>query len=78
ARFEFTLDEDLKVAAACGDVKDALATKISKECIGTEVNLMISKNHHVKALTHICDLTLFWNVFSLLPDFEPAIPYGCK
>lgn len=38
ARFEFTLDEDLKVAAACDDVKDALAAKISRERIGTEVH----------------------------------------
>ncbi|KAL6499873.1 hypothetical protein OROGR_027783 [Orobanche gracilis] len=30
ARFEFTLDEDLKKAAACDDVKDALAAKISR------------------------------------------------
>ncbi|KAL1368390.1 hypothetical protein AAHE18_02G118000 [Arachis hypogaea] len=77
-RFEFTLDEDLKVAAACGDVKDALAAKISKERIGKEIDLMISGNQPVKALTHICDLTLFWNVFSLPPKFEPAIPDGCE
>lgn len=38
ARFEFTLDEDLKGAAACDDVKDALAAKISRERIGTEVH----------------------------------------
>lgn len=36
ARFEFILDEDLKGAAACDDVKDALAAKISRERIGTE------------------------------------------
>ncbi|MED6118205.1 hypothetical protein PIB30_000834 [Stylosanthes scabra] len=71
-------DEDLKVAAACSDVKDALAAKISKERIGTEVDLMISGNQPVKAMTHICDLTLFWIVFSLPPEFEPAIPDGCE
>lgn len=37
ARFEFILDEELKAAAACDDVKSALAAKISKERIGTEV-----------------------------------------
>ncbi|KAL1295342.1 putative CCA tRNA nucleotidyltransferase 2 isoform X2 [Arachis ipaensis] len=78
ARFEFTLDEDLKVAAACGDVKDALAAKISRERIGTEVDLMISGNQPVKAMTHICDLTLFWTVFSLPPEFEPTISDGCE
>lgn len=41
ARFEFILDEELKVAAACMDVKTALAAKISKERIGTEVCLKI-------------------------------------
>ncbi|XP_020970291.1 putative CCA tRNA nucleotidyltransferase 2 isoform X6 [Arachis ipaensis] len=77
-RFEFTLDEDLKVAAACDDVKDALAAKVSKERIGKEVDLMISGNQAVKAMTHICDLTLFWNVFSLPPVFKPAISDGCE
>lgn len=38
ARFDFTLDEDLKEAAACDDVKNALAAKISRERIGTEVH----------------------------------------
>jgi len=37
ARFDFTLDEDLKGAAACDDVKNALAAKISRERVGTEV-----------------------------------------
>ncbi|KAL9317742.1 hypothetical protein ACSQ67_014259 [Phaseolus vulgaris] len=78
ARFEFTLDEDLKVAAACDDVKDALAAKISRERIGTEIDLMISGNQPVKAMTYICDLTLFWIVFSLPPEFEPAISDGCE
>ncbi|KAL2949132.1 hypothetical protein AAZX31_20G161500 [Glycine max] len=78
ARFEFTLDEDLKVAAACDDVKDALAAKISRERIGTEIDLMISGNQPIKAMTYICDLTLFWIVFSLPPEFEPAISDGCE
>ncbi|KAI4352890.1 hypothetical protein L6164_007098 [Bauhinia variegata] len=77
ARFEFTLDEDLKRAAACDDVKDALAAKISRERIGTEIDLMISGNQPVKAMTCICDLTLFWIVFSLPPESEPAIADGC-
>ncbi|XP_027365426.1 putative CCA tRNA nucleotidyltransferase 2 [Abrus precatorius] len=78
ARFEFTLDEDLKVAAACDDVKDALAAKISRERIGTEIDLMISGNQPVKAITHICELTLFWIVFSLPPEYEPVISDGCE
>ncbi|GFP84627.1 cca tRNA nucleotidyltransferase mitochondrial, partial [Phtheirospermum japonicum] len=37
ARFEFVLDEELKIAAADNDVRDALADKISREHIGHEV-----------------------------------------
>nr|XP_029147194.1 CCA tRNA nucleotidyltransferase, mitochondrial-like isoform X3 [Arachis hypogaea] len=39
-RFEFTLDEDLKVGAACGNVKDALAAKISRQRIETESSMV--------------------------------------
>ncbi|XP_037491238.1 tRNA nucleotidyltransferase cca2-like [Jatropha curcas] len=77
ARFGFILDEELKVAAACDDVKNALAVKISKERIGTEVDLMISGNQPVKAMTHISDLTLFWVVFGFPPKVEPAVSEGC-
>ena len=48
ARFEFTLDEELKVAASCEEVKAALAAKISRERIGVEVsfisNISFSEN----------------------------------
>lgn len=37
ARFGFILDEELKLAASCGDVRAALADKISRERIGHEV-----------------------------------------
>ncbi|MCH91520.1 CCA tRNA nucleotidyltransferase mitochondrial-like, partial [Trifolium medium] len=77
ARFDFTLDEDLKVAAACDDVKNALAAKISRERIGTEIDLMISGNQPVKAITYICELTLFWTVFTLPAEYEPVISDGC-
>ncbi|XWS23374.1 hypothetical protein CRYUN_Cryun28dG0008200 [Craigia yunnanensis] len=77
ARFDFTLDEELKKAAACDDVKTALGAKISRERIGTEIDLMISGNQPVKAIDHICDLTLFWVVFNLPPKVEPAISEEC-
>lgn len=38
ARFGFILDEELKEAASCDEVKAALSAKISRERIGTEVN----------------------------------------
>ena len=37
ARFGFVLDEELKEAASCDEVKEALAAKISRERIGVEV-----------------------------------------
>ncbi|XVE60770.1 hypothetical protein DITRI_Ditri05aG0154100 [Diplodiscus trichospermus] len=77
ARFDFTLDEELKKAAACDDVKTALAAKISRERIGTEIDLIISGNQPVKAIDHICDLTLFWVVFDLPPKIEPAVSEEC-
>ncbi|KAM7279139.1 hypothetical protein ACFE04_006273 [Oxalis oulophora] len=77
ARFGFTLDEELKVAAACDDVKAALAAKISRERIGTEVDLMISGNQPVKAMGYICDLTLFKVIFSLPAEFEPDVSEDC-
>lgn len=124
ARFGFTLDEELKKAAAAEDVRDALAAKISKERIGTEVflsflcifligwscmqivgcnlyrsilyfplygifnvlfffftlqvDLMISGNEPVEALKYIYELQLFSVVFSLPPDYEPALPEDCS
>ncbi|CAI8604255.1 unnamed protein product [Vicia faba] len=78
ARFDFTLDEDLKEAAACDDVKNALAAKISRERIGTEIDLMISGNRPVKAMTYICELTLFWTVFTLPAEYKPIISDGCE
>ncbi|XP_062172773.1 tRNA nucleotidyltransferase cca2 [Alnus glutinosa] len=77
ARFGFVLDEELKKAASCDEVKDALAAKISRERIGVEIDLMISGNQPVKAMTYICDLLLFWIVFSLPPKFEPAKSECC-
>ncbi|KAL9245483.1 hypothetical protein vseg_019129 [Gypsophila vaccaria] len=74
ARFSFTLDEGLKEAAASDEVKTAIAEKISRERIGHEVDLMIGGNQPVKAVTYICDLQLFWVVFTLPSNVEPSTP----
>ncbi|GMN25973.1 hypothetical protein TIFTF001_001134 [Ficus carica] len=74
ARFGFVLDEDLKEAAACDDVTTALDDKITRERIGTEIDLMVSGNNHVQAMTYIRDLKLFPIVFKLPDKFEPALP----
>ncbi|KAK4413316.1 CCA tRNA nucleotidyltransferase, mitochondrial [Sesamum alatum] len=78
ARFGFELDEELKIAAADNDVKAAIADKISRERIGHEIDLMISGNQPVRAMTYISELQLFWAVFTLPPDMEPSIPEGCE
>ncbi|KAK4391217.1 tRNA nucleotidyltransferase cca2 [Sesamum angolense] len=78
ARFGFELDEELKIAAADNDVKAAIADKISRERIGHEIDLMISGNQPVRAMTYISDLQLFWAVFTLPLDTEPSIPEGSE
>ncbi|KAJ6693629.1 hypothetical protein OIU85_004410 [Salix viminalis] len=78
ARFGFVFEEELTKAAACDDVKNALAAKVSKERVGTEVDLMISGNQPVKAMTYIADLTLFWVVFTLHPKVEPTVSEECQ
>jgi hypothetical protein len=42
-----------------------------------QIDLMISGNQPVKAMTYICDLMLFWIVFSLPQKFEPSKSEGC-
>ncbi|XP_078438272.1 polynucleotide adenylyltransferase family protein [Wolffia australiana] len=74
SRFGFTLDDDVKTAAAHEEVKSAIASKVSRERIGREVDLMMSDRYPVKAVTYLNDLQLFWVVFSLPNNLEPAIP----
>eukprot|EP00268_Persea_americana_P008118 TRINITY_DN13113_c0_g1_i6.p1 TRINITY_DN13113_c0_g1~~TRINITY_DN13113_c0_g1_i6.p1 ORF type:complete len:560 (-),score=93.48 TRINITY_DN13113_c0_g1_i6:398-2077(-) len=77
ARFGFVLDEELKKAAADEEVKAALANKISRERIGHEIDLMVSGNRPNNAIGFICELQLFWVVFSLPQNSEPAVVEGC-
>ncbi|KAL3641415.1 hypothetical protein CASFOL_016383 [Castilleja foliolosa] len=78
ARFGFVLDEKLKMAATDNDVRNALAAKISKERIGHEIDLMISGNDPVVAMTYISELQLFWTVFSLPNVVDPPTLEGCE
>ncbi|XP_038724411.1 tRNA nucleotidyltransferase cca2-like [Tripterygium wilfordii] len=77
SRFGFTLDEELKEAAACDEVKKALGVKISRERIGSEIDLMMSGPDPVQAMTCISDLTLFWVVFSLPLEQETSLCEEC-
>ncbi|XP_057793576.1 tRNA nucleotidyltransferase cca2 [Salvia miltiorrhiza] len=78
ARFGFSLDGELKKAAADNDVIAAIADKISRERIGHEIDLMMSGNEPVKAMVYISELQLFWAVFSLPRKVEPQTPEGCE
>ncbi|KAJ0234560.1 Poly A polymerase [Hirschfeldia incana] len=77
ARFGFTLDEEVKEAASSEELKVALAVKISKERIGNEIDLMISGNDPVQAVTYLLDLKLFGLVFALPSSSEPAPSDNC-
>jgi tRNA nucleotidyltransferase/poly(A) polymerase len=77
ARFNFTLAEDLKDAASDEKVKSELGSKISRERIGHEIDLMMSDKHPVKAMCHICDLGLFYVVFTFPEKSEPPIFDKC-
>ncbi|XP_039132872.1 LOW QUALITY PROTEIN: tRNA nucleotidyltransferase cca2 [Dioscorea cayenensis subsp. rotundata] len=72
ARFGFNLDENLKKAASDEEVKTAIADKISRERIGHEIDLMISDNNPVNAMTYICELNLFSAVFTLPKNTQPT------
>lgn len=78
ARFEFKLDNELKKAAADEEVKNALASKISRERIGHEIDLMLSGNQPVKAIGQLKDLQLFWTVFSLPQIVGNQLPEDCE
>ncbi|KAG1369875.1 putative CCA tRNA nucleotidyltransferase 2 [Cocos nucifera] len=77
ARFGFVLDEDLKKAASDEEVRAAIADKISRERIGHEVDLMISGNQPIRAMAYICDLQLFYVVFTFPENPQPSIVEGC-
>ncbi|CAL9215950.1 unnamed protein product [Arabidopsis halleri] len=77
ARFGFTLDEELKEAASSEEVRVALGEKISRERIGNEIDLMISGNGPVSAVTYLSELKLFPVVFSLPSSAEPSPSENC-
>ncbi|CAA7027228.1 unnamed protein product [Microthlaspi erraticum] len=77
ARFGFALDEELKQAASSEEVRVALGEKISRERIGNEIDLMISGNGPVSAVTYLSDLKLFSVVFATPSSSEPAPSENC-
>ncbi|KAL1225831.1 hypothetical protein V5N11_021048 [Cardamine amara subsp. amara] len=77
ARFSFTLDEELKEAASSEEVRVALGEKISRERIGNEIDLMISGNGPVSAVTYLSDLKLLRVVFAFPSSAEPTPSEKC-
>ncbi|KAI3839319.1 hypothetical protein MKX03_031029 [Papaver bracteatum] len=62
ARFGFVLDEGLREAAASEKVRDAIASKISRERI---------------AMMDIYNLQLFWVAFAIPDNSVPVVPKEC-
>ncbi|XP_061993056.1 tRNA nucleotidyltransferase cca2-like isoform X3 [Rosa rugosa] len=71
ARFGFILDEQLKEAAACDEVKAALSAKISRERIGAEVSSCLAYLSLIVVLQFTGNLSFQ----SLHPQCEPS--EGC-
>ncbi|PRQ19446.1 putative CCA tRNA nucleotidyltransferase [Rosa chinensis] len=74
----FTLVEQLKEAAASDEVKAALSAEVSRERIGAEIDLMISGDLPVQAMTLLCDFNWLWYVFRLHPQCEPLSDRACR
>ncbi|XP_062204118.1 CCA tRNA nucleotidyltransferase, mitochondrial-like isoform X2 [Phragmites australis] len=77
ARFDFTLAEDLKEAASDEKVKSELGSKISRERIGHEIDLMMLDKRPVKAMCYIRDLGLFYVVFAFPDKSDPPVFDKC-
>eukprot|EP00899_Mesostigma_viride_P012709 jgi/Mesvir1/21439/Mv20907-RA.1 len=60
-RYGFTLDEELVEAAGCDLVRNALASKVSRERVGVETDLMLASvvpGAPLQAMRHLCRLRL--------------------
>ncbi|CDY37960.1 BnaC05g08140D [Brassica napus] len=75
--FGFTLDEELKDAASSEEIRVALERKICRERIGNEIDMMISGNGPVSAVTYLSDFKLFEVVFAIPSSSEPAPTENC-
>ncbi|KAH9296288.1 hypothetical protein KI387_039876, partial [Taxus chinensis] len=78
ARFGFKLDDEIKKAAADEEVKAALASKVSRERIGHEIDVMVSGNGPIKAINQIEELQLFWTIFCLPQNLGAKLPQDCE
>jgi len=67
----------LKEAASDERVKSELGSKIRRERIGHEIDLIMSDKHPVKAMCDIRDLGLFYVVFSFPENSNPPVFDKC-
>jgi hypothetical protein len=68
ARFGFTLEESLLLAASDDDVREALGHKVSRERIGAELDGMLNGPNPVGAVRLLRTLRLFEAVFEVHPS----------
>lgn len=68
ARFGFTLEESLLLAASDDDVREALGHKVSRERIGAELDGMLKGPNPVGAVRLLRTLRLFEAVFEVHPS----------
>lgn len=74
ARFGFKLDDELKKAASCDEVKSALGHKVSRERIGKEIALMLNGKKPNTAMRCLEQLQLFPVIFtSILCNIKPPL-----
>lgn len=77
ARLNFTLSDELKVAASDEKVKLELGRKISRERVGEEINHMMSSEFPVEAMSYIRDLRLFYVAFAFPEKCNPPVFDNC-
>ncbi|PNH11388.1 CCA tRNA nucleotidyltransferase, mitochondrial [Tetrabaena socialis] len=75
-RFSFRLHPDILLAAGSEQVRVALASKISKERIGTELEGMFNGPAPVEAVRLLQSLGLFPAVFALPPPLDARLGTG--
>lgn len=74
ARFGFELDDEVKEAASCHEVKAALGEKVSRERIGHEIDLMLMGKKPNAAMRCLEQLQLFPVIFtSILSNIKPPL-----
>ncbi|KAH7415438.1 hypothetical protein KP509_14G043600 [Ceratopteris richardii] len=78
ARFNYKIQEELKVAAMDVDVGTALEKKVSPERVGVEIDLMMTGADPVRAIQELIDVNIFWIILRLPQELEDEITDSVK